>query len=277
MSLLIDKSLDINGITSKLSLENYAYLICRGGWPSTITLNKDLSVKVSKDYVNSLLEDDITRTAKLPKNTRLTKVLLKSYARNVSTIDSYVTIFQDVRSQFSDISDSTLRTYLNALDNLYIIDEIEAWNPNLRSKTVIRTSKKKSFIDPSIGAASLDISPNTLLQDLKTFGVLFENLVTRDLKVYVNYHGGYLNHYRDKYGLECDAVIHFDNGFYMLVEVKLGSKQIEEAAKNLLKLKTLATEKGLNPPASLVIITAGTIAYKRTDGIFVVPLGCLKP
>lgn len=277
IKLLTDASMDINGITSKLSLEDYAHLICRGGWPSTIILNKELSVKVSKDYVSSLLEDDISRTAKLPKNTRLTKVLLKSYARNVSTIDSYAAIFQDVRSQFSDISDSTLRTYLNALENLYIIDEIEAWNPNLRSKTVIRTSKKKSFIDPSIAAASLDISPNMLLQDLKTFGVLFENLVTRDLKVYVNYHGGCLNHYRDKYGLECDAVIHFDNGLYMLVEVKLGSKQVEEAAKNLSKLKTLTTEKGLNPPAALIIITAGTIAYKRPDGIFVVPLGCLRP
>lgn len=277
MSLLMDRDIDINGITSNLSLGDYAYLICRGGWPSTISLKKELSIKVSKDYVSSLLEDDISRTAKLPKNIRLTKVLLKSYARNVSTIDSYTSVFRDVRSQFSDISDSTLRTYLNALENLYIIDEIEAWNPNLRSKTVIRTSKKKSFIDPSIAAASLDISPSMLIYDLKTFGVLFENLVTRDLKVYVNAHGGSLNHYRDKYGLECDVVIHFDNGHYMLVEIKLGSKQIDEAAKNLLKLKALTIEKGLNPPSSLVIITAGTLAYKRTDDIYVVPLGCLKP
>jgi hypothetical protein len=277
MSLLTNQNININGFSSNLSLEDYAYLICRGGWPTTINLDKELSIKVAKDYVSSLLEDDISRTAKLPKNTRLTKVLLRSYARNVSTIDSYATIFHDVQSQFSDISDSSLRNYLNALENLYIIDEIEAWNPNLRSKTVIRTSKKKSFIDPSIAAASLGISPNMLLHDLKTFGVLFENLVTRDLKVYANLYGGSLNHYRDKYGLECDAVIHFDNGHYMLVEVKLGSKQIDEAAKNLLKLKVLATEKGITPPSSLVVITAGSIAYLRADGIFVVPLGCLKP
>lgn len=277
MDLLMNQNIDINGISSKLSIEDYAHLICRGGWPTTINLDKELSIKVAKDYVNSLLEDDISRTAKLPKNTRLTKVLIRSYARNVSTIDSYATIFHDVQSQFSDISDSSLRNYLTALENLYIIDEIEAWNPNLRSKTVIRTSKKKSFIDPSIAAASLGISPNMLLHDLKTFGVLFENLVTRDLKVYANLYGGSLNHYRDKYGLECDAVIHFDNGHYMLVEVKLGSKQIDEAAKNLLKLKALAIEKGITPPTSLVVITAGSIAYLRPDGIFVVPLGCLKP
>ncbi len=277
MDLLNHEDLVIDGIESALSIEDYAFLICRGGWPSTLSLKKEYAIKVASDYLDALSDDDLSRTAKLPNNPRLIRYLLKSYARNVSTIDTYKTIYMDVKSQYGDISDTTLKNYLIALERLYIVDEIEAWNPNLRSQTVIRSAKKKHMIDPSLAAASLGASPDSLLLDLRTLGLLFESLVNRDLRIYVDAIGGDLNHYRDQYGLECDAVLHFDHGKFMLVEIKMGSSHIDHAAHNLLRLKQLIVEKHMTAPSALVVITAGKRAYKRPDGIYVIPIGCLKP
>jgi len=276
-NFLKNTNINIDGIESSLTIDDYAYLICRGGWPSTLSLKRELAVKVAKDYLLSLTEDDIARTARLPHNPRLTRLLLRSYARNIATIDSYKSIFNDVKSQYSDVSDSLLYQYLNALERLFIIDEIEAWNPNLRSKNVIRSAKKKHLIDPSLAAASLDASPESLLLDVKTMGLMFESLVARDLKIYATSNGGYVNHYRDAYGLECDTVLHFDNGKYLLIEIKLGDHHVEMAAKNLLRLNSLIKEKNMTAPSALIIITGTKLAYRRDDGIYVVPLGCLKP
>lgn len=197
------------------------------------------ALEIAKNYIEVLCSSDISRVDGVKRNPGLAKAILKSYARQVSTIDSNQSLFSDVKANFADVSERTVMDYLDALKRLYIIEEIEAWNPNIRSKTAIRTSSKKSMIDPSLAVAALGCSPKEIMLDIRTYGLLFENLVNRDLSVYVNSMGGRLRHYRDRYNLECDNVIQFDDGRYALVEVKLRrnkNKRSRETFVNFAKI-----------------------------------------
>lgn len=269
---------NIDGIKTDLTYEKIAYVLCRGGWPASLNMNETQSLQIAKNYIDVLCESDISRVDGVKRDPLLARAILKSYAREVSTINTNQSLYEDIKNNYSDISEKTINDYLNVLKKLYIITEIEAWNPNIRSKTSIRTSPKKSMIDPSLAVASLGCSPKELMMDIKTYGLLFENLVNRDLSVYVSSIGGTLQHYRDRYGLECDNVIHFDNGKYALVEVKLGGTKIKEAEEHLLNLKDLIEKnnKKISSPEFLMIITGTDMAYTTENGILVVPIGCLK-
>lgn len=207
---------------------------------------------------------------------------MKSYARNLSTIVKNTSILADVNTT-EEMSINTLTSYLDALRKLYVVDELDAWCPNIRSKSAMRSSPKREFIDPSIAVAALGLSPDYLQTDLKTFGFIFENLVIRDLSIYSVSLGGKLSYYRDRYGLEADCVLHLDDGRYALIEIKMGSQQIEEGASHLLELKKLIskynekeTQCKLREPDLLLIITAGAMSYEREDGVKVIPISCLK-
>jgi len=275
--LLAGKS-NIDGKRTELTYEKIAYVLCRGGWPNAIKLGERSALKVSRNYLELLCESDISRVDGVKRNPVLARTIIKSYARNISTINSNKTLYKDVIANYADVSERTIIDYINTLKKLYVIEEIEAWNPNIRSKTSIRTAPKKSMVDPSLAVATLGCSPKELMLDVKTFGVLFENMVSRDLSVYVNSIGGSLKRYRDRFGLECDNVIHFHDGRYALVEVKLGGNKVKEAERNLLKLKELISqnEPQLDAPAFLMVITGTEMTYTTENGVHVVPIGCLK-
>ena len=269
---------NIDGIKTDLDYERIAYVLCRGGWPASINLSEKESLEIAKNYIDVLCESDISKVDGIKRNPTLARSILKAYARQVSTIDSNQSLFEDVKANYADISERTIIDYLDALKRLYIVEEIESWNPNIRSKTSIRTSPKKSMIDPSLAVAALGCSPKEIMLDIRTYGLLFENLVNRDLSVYANSIGGTLNHYRDRYNLECDNVIHFEDGRYALVEVKLGGTKIKEAEEHLLTLKNLILENEprIGAPAFMMIITGTDMAYNMDSGVMVVPIGCLK-
>ena len=269
---------NIDGIKTDLDYEKIAYVLCRGGWPNSINLPEKQSLEIPKNYIDVLCESDISRIDNTKRDPNLARAILKSYARAVSTIDSNQTICNDVKANYADISDKTINDYISILKKLYVIEEIDAWNPNIRSKTSIRTSPKKSMIDPSLAVAALGCSPRDIMMDIRTFGLLFENLVNRDLSIYVNSIGGTLKHYRDRYDLECDNVIHFNNGKYALIETKLGGTKIKEAEEHLNTLKKLIldNEPKLGPPEFMMIITGTDMAYTTDNDILVVPIGCLK-
>jgi predicted AAA+ superfamily ATPase len=275
---ILNGNKNIDGIRTDLGYEEIAKVLCRGGWPEFTKLSEEQALMVPQNYLEVVCNSDISRVDGVKRNPALAKFILKSYARQVSTIASNSALYDDVRSQFNDVTDKTISDYLDVLKKLYIIDEIEAWNPNIRSKTSIRTSPKKSFVDPSLAVAALGCSPKELMFDPNTYGLLFENLVSRDLSVYVNSIGGRLNHYRDRFGLECDNVIHFNDGRYALVEVKLSGEFIKEAEKHLLELESLIIEKEprIGKPEFLMVITGTDMAYTTENGILVVPIGCLK-
>lgn len=269
---------NIDGIKTDLDYEKIAYVLCRGGWPNSINLPEKQSLEIPKNYIDVLCESDISRIDNTKRDPNLARAILKAYARAVSTIDSNQTICNDVKANYADISDKTINDYISILKKLYVIEEIDAWNPNIRSKTSIRTSPKKSMIDPSLAVAALGCSPRDIMMDIRTFGLLFENLVNRDLSIYVNSIGGTLKHYRDRYDLECDNVIHFNNGKYALIETKLGGTKIKEAEEHLNTLKKLIldNEPKLGPPEFMMIITGTDMAYTTDNDILVVPIGCLK-
>ena len=274
---VLDGKRDIDGITTDLEYESIAYVLCRGGWPNTLEMNEKQALMVAKNYVDALVNSDISRVDGVRRDANLALLILRAYARQVSTIDSDKSLILDVKANYQEISERTIIDYLDVLKKLYVIEEIPAWSPNIRSKTSIRTSSKKSFVDPSLAVASLGITPKELALDPKTYGLLFENLVNRDLSVYARAIGGSLSHYRDRFGLECDNVIHFDNGNYALVEVKLGGDMIKEAEKHLLELKKLiATNELLKAPSFMMIVTGTNLAYTLPSGVMVVPIGCLK-
>ena len=275
---LLNGKTDIDGIKTGLTYEKTAYILSRGGWPNAIKLTGGNVLDIPRSYLDVLFENDISKVDGVKRNPLLARAILKSYARQVSTIDSDKSLYADVQANYSDISERTIIDYVDTLKKLYIIEEIEAWNPNIRSKTSIRTSPKKSLIDPSLAVAALDCSPEELMRDIRTFGLLFENMVSRDLGVYVRSIGGSLRHYRDRFGLECDNVIHFHNGKYALVEAKLGGSRINEAAKHLTTLKNLILKnnKSLGEPAFLMVVTGTDMAYVTEDNVLVVPIGCLK-
>lgn len=275
---------DIDGITSSLTIEQLIYAACRGGWPASLD---DMSVEarllIAKDYVNIICDEDISRVDGRQRNPVLARLILRSYARNLCTLAKKTMMLADVSVEMESTAMSTFDDYVQALERLFVIDDVEAWCPAIRSKSMIRTGKKRCLVDPSIAVALLGVSPQTLELDLNTFGFIFECLSFRDLKVYSQALGGRLSYYHDRMGLEADAVLHLNDGRYALIECKLGSQEIEDAAEHLLELKELiheANEKGDQPklrlPDLLIVLTGGEMAYTRTDGVKIIPIGCLK-
>ena len=262
------------------SLEKIAFLICRGGWPKAIGLDEKPALFQAIDYFGAVVSTDISRVDSTKRDKEKAKRLLKSYARHVGTQSSLETIRQDMLVNQSDTFDQvTLYSYLDALRKIFVIEDSPAWNPNLRSKTSIRTTDTRYFSDPSIATASLGIGPKDLLDDLKTMGFLFENLCVRDLRIYTDYLDGTDYHYRDKHGLECDAVIHLRNGAYGLIEIKLGGdKLIDEGAETLKKLAYKIDTKNMSKPSFMMVLCAkAPFAYKRNDGVYVIPITALRP
>jgi len=276
--------LDIDGIQSDLTLEAIIYATCRGGWPAAINKKSDAAkLFIARDYFQNICESDISTVDGVRRNPTWTATILRSYARNVSTLAKKTSLLKDVIANAESISAVTFDSYLNALERLFVIEDISAWCPAIRSATVIRAGKKIEFVDPSIAVAAMGLTPEYLQTDLKTFGFLFECLCIRDLKIYSQTLSGNISFYNDRYGLEADAVLHLANGKYALIEFKLGSREIEEGAKHLLQIKNLVKEYSkkekqspLREPDLLIIITGGKMAYTRPDGVKIIPVGCLK-
>lgn len=275
---------DIDGITSSLSVEVLIFAACRGGWPASLAEMSDAAkLLIAKDYVNIICNDDISRADQRQRNATLARLIMRSYARNLCTLAKKTTILADVAVEMESVSMPTLDEYLGVLERLFVIEDVEAWCPAIRSASAIRVGKKRCFVDPSIAVAILGASPAGLEVDLKTFGFIYECMAIRDLKVYSQLLGGKISYYHDRYGLEADAVLHLEDGRYALIEFKLGSREIEEGAQHLLKLKQLIEENNrkerqvkLRLPDLLIVLTGGEMAYTRQDGVKVIPLGCLK-
>ncbi len=263
---------------SKLSLEDIAFLVCRGGWPISTYLSGKSALSQAIDYYDAVVNSDISRVDNVKKDSEKVKKIMASYARNQGTQIGDETIVEDIRANEEEkISTRTVHSYIDALKKIYVIEDMKAWNPNLRSKTTIRTSDTRYFVDSSIAAASLGFGPGDLMNDLKTFGFMFETMAVRDLRIYADALDGTVYHFRDKNRLECDAVIHLRNGNYGLIEIKLGGdKSIEYGANNLLSLKNIIDSDKMKSPSFMMVLTAtGDIAYKRDDGVLVVPIGTL--
>ena len=282
-ALFQNPELDIDGVVSDLSIENLVFSACRGGWPSTLKKKTEKAMLFeAQNYVANICDSDASTVDGVKRSPERVRAILQSYARNISTLATDKTILTDVASNYMDMSEPTLHAYLNALERLYVIEDVPAWCPAIRSATTIRSSKKKEFIDPSIAVASLALSPEVLLTDMNTFGFIFECLCFRDLKVYSAAMGGYVSYYRDRYGLEADCVLHLADGRYGLIEFKLGGTGIDEGAAHLLELKGLIQKANeekrvrLKEPSFLMVLTGGEIGYRRNDGVYVVPIGCLR-
>lgn len=262
------------------SLEEIAFYICRGGWPRAIGQSRKVALQQAIDYFDAVANDDINRADNVNRNPERSRRLLRSYARNVSQQTPLETIRKGSLFDASDTFDeTTLYSYLNALKKIFVIEDAPAWNPNLRSKTAIRTTDTRYFVDPSIAAAALGLGPDDLINDLATMGLMFENLCVRDLRIYAEALDGAVYHYRDKSGLECDTVLHLRNGSYGLIEIKLGGDSlIEEGAKSLLQLAAkIDTDKMKAPSFLMVLCAKAPFAYQRRDGVIVAPICCLKP
>ncbi len=265
--------------TNKLSLEDIAFLCCRGGWPRSIFMEKEIALEQAVDYYDAVVYSDISRVDGIKRDPERVKNLMRAYSRNIGTSASNETIKNDmINNDVASLDTDTIYTYIEALKKIFVIEEVSSWNPNLRSQTAIRSSNTRYFVDPSIATASLGIGPNDLLNDLRTFGFIFEALCIRDLRVYAESLDGNVYHYRDANGLECDAVIHLRNGSYGLVEIKLGGdKLISEGIDNLKNMYSKIDIDKMKKPAFMMVLTAtGNYAYKREDGIYIVPIGCLK-
>ncbi len=265
--------------TNDFDIDHLAFLICRGGWPYAVGMKEKPSLLQAEDYYEAVIKSDINRADGVSKNPERVKRLMRSFARNQGTQISNTMLRDDIISNDTEsLNEDTIASYINALKNIFVVEDMAAWNPNLRSKTSIRTSETRYYVDPSIAVAALGIGPKDLTNDLNTMGLLFETLCVRDLRVYAESIGGTVLHYRDKSGLECDTVIHLKNGRYGLAEIKLGGqKLIEEGVKNLQSLSNkIDTSKMLAPSFLMIVIGIGEFAYRREDGIFIVPIGCLK-
>ena len=266
--------------SSSLIMEDIAYVICRGGWPKSLyKKSQKAALRQVTEYYEAITRSDISRVDDVGRDEFRAKRLMRSYARLQGAMASIPTIVADMKTNEPEgMSDETVVSYIKALKKIFIIEDMPAWNPNLRSKTAIRTSDTRYFVDPSLAIAALGIGPNDLLNDLETMGLFFETLCVRDLRVYAEANDGNVFHYRDKSGLECDAVIHLRNGNYGLVEIKLGGEtRIEEGANNLNNLESKIDIKKMKKPSFKMVLTAvGQYAYMRADGVMVVPIGCLK-
>ncbi len=262
-----------------LDLERLAFLVCRGGWPRATDLEGEIALEQAFDYYDAVVRSDISRADGVVRKPERVKRLMRSYARHQGSQAANTVICSDIAANESEDFDAdTVYSYITALKKIFVIEEMEAWNPNLRSKAAIRTSNTRYFVDPSIAAAALGLGPQDLIADLNTFGFLFETMCIRDLRVFADALNGNVYHFRDKTELECDAVVHLRNGSYGLIEVKLGGDRlIEEGAENLKKLRDkIDTTKMKAPSFLMVLIGVGDYAYRRPDGIYVVPIGCLK-
>ena len=267
----------INDVTgnSLLTIPDLATVICRGGWPESIAKH-NYAPQIARNYVDAVLHEDIQRVDGIERNPNRLRQLLRSYARNISTLASLSTIANDMRANDSTISDPTLYSYVNALRRIFLIEDIPAWKPSLRSKSAIRTSDKRQLVDPSIATAIMQADPESLLDDFEYFGFLFESLVARDLRIYTDALGGEVLHYRDKDELEADFILRLHDNRWAAIEVKLGSREIEEGASHLCQLKNKVQTSVVGEPSFLMVVTGGQFAYRRKDGVFVVPIGCLK-
>ena len=265
------------GSISKHDVLDYAYLACRGGFPAVLDLDAEDSLEMSRNYFDSLINQDFMLNMKQERDIQKFKLTLRSYARNIGTSCPLTTFLKDVNRDNTSISDTTVYSYLKYLNDIFIVDELNSWSPLLRSKVAIRTSPTHYFVDPSIAAAALDVTPNDLINDFKTFGFIFESMVIRDLKIYAEANGASLYHYRDKNDFEVDAIIHFNNGKWAAIEIKLfDDDAIEKACKNLIKFKNNINNERMKEPSFLMVVTGTKNAYRREDGVFVVPIDCLK-
>ena len=276
LKALFDGTQEMGLFENPLTIKDLAYVMCRGGWPGTISMDKEDALEVAVNLVDELINTDVNRVDKTEKNPDRVRAVLRSYARNISTMTAANTIMADVKANDISITDKTLTNYLTALRRLFIVEDAKAWQPSLRSKTGIRTSNKRHFVDTSIATAVLELNPTSILEDFNLFGFLFEDFCLRDVRVYTEPLRGTVYHYHDNSELESDLIIRLHDGRWAAVEVKTGSKEIEEAAENLIKLsKTVDTSK-IGEPSFLMVLTAGQFAYRREDGVYIVPIGCLK-
>lgn len=275
LSDLFQGNADVTSM-SNLTIDDLAYAICRGGWPASLSMDKDDALDVAKDYIEAICERDATAVDRSQKDPDRVRSILKSLARNISTMTTDRTIMGDVRANDISITDKTLEVYLRALRKLFIIEDVKAWQPSLRSKTGIRTSDKRQFVDPSLAVAAVGASPQSILDDFNFFGFLFESLCVRDLRVYSENKRGTIRHYHDNNGLEADIIIALDDGRWAGVEVKLGSREIEKGAENLKKLALNIDHTKCPAPSFLMVLTGGEFAYQRDDGVYVIPIGCLR-
>lgn len=260
-------------------LSKLAFLICRGGWPGALDMEDDIALEQAFDYFDAIVNSDISRVDNVQRDSERAKRLMKSYARHQGSQTTNTVIRDDILVNDAEtLNEDTVYAYTNALRKIFVIEDMPAWNPNLRSKTAIRTSDTRYFIDPSIATASLGLGPEDLIKDLNTMGLFFETLCVRDLRVYAESLDGQVYHYRDKSGLECDTVIHLRNGSFGLIEIKLGGDTlIEEGAQNLKKFSAKIDTKKMKEPSFLMVLTGtGKFAYRREDGVYVVPVGCLR-
>ena len=267
---------DISGV-SNLSLEDIASIIVRGGWPASIEVKSDAKYRFAREYVKSLIHEEVKKVDNVERNPEKMRNVLRSLARNISTPVSNTTLVNDVKNSFDDdISRPTLADYLNTLEKLFVIEDVNVTNLNFRSKYAIRTRPKKYFVDPSIATAILEMKPNDLIKDLNTFGFMFESLCIRDLKIYTQHYGGDITFYRDEKDFEIDAILRTSSGKWGAIEIKLGAGYIDLAANNLLKFKNRVDIKKCGEPSFLMVLTGANYSYKRDDGVYVVSIGTLK-
>lgn len=272
-----------DGCESGLSVDDLIFAVCRGGWPRALTIgNPKAQLEIAKDLYRQTYSVDISAIDNIKRNPAWAQAVLRSYSRNICTLAETRTILGDVKANYS-VSDTSLYEYIDALERLYIIEDIEAWCPAIRSRSAIRSGKKRNLIDPSVAVAAMSLSPEYFNTDFKTLGFLFESLCIRDLKVYSSAMDGTMSYYHDRYGLEADGVLHLNDGRYALLEFKLGGKEIEEGAQHLLEIESLIEEYNkkdtqcpLRLPDLKIVITGGQYGYRRDDGVLVIPVGCLK-
>lgn len=263
---------------NELDINKLAYLVCRGGWPDILDLDEDIALEASFDYLDGVVNSDISRVDKVSRDPERARRIMRSYARNQGSQITYTMIADDISANELSFTDETVASYIKALKGIFVVEDMQAWNPNLRSKTSIRSADTRYFSDSAIAAAALGIGPKDLIADLNTFGLLFETMCVRDLRIYAESLNGSIYHYRDRSGLECDAVIHLRNGHYGLVEIKLGGDNLINAgAANLIRLESMIDLEKMPAPSFKMILT-GTdrYAHMRPDGVMVVPIGCLK-
>ena len=276
---------DIDGAQSRLDIPALIRAACRGGWPAALQLKPKAATMIANDYVNTVCDKDISKVDKKQRNPKIARQILRSYARNISTFAKKTSILADVTaSEDIDISMDTLDDYISAFEKLFVIQDIDAWCPAIRNKSALRTAPKRSFCDPSIAVAALNVNAQGLEMQLKTFGFIFEQMCIRDLKAYTADFNSRISHYHDRYGLEADLVLHLEDQRYALIECKLGSREIDDGAAHLNEIHRLIRvhneqekQVPLREPDLKIILTGGPIAYKRNDGVYVIPLATLRP
>ncbi len=275
---LFDKKEQLEkGCVSSMTIDDLIFAACRGGWPESVLLkDKEAQLLIPKDYFQQIYSKDLFSVDKVKRNSQTMRAVIRSYARNISTLAKKVNLLEDVNAT-NRITDATLDDYIEVLEKLYVVEDLYGWCPQIRSKTAMRSGRKREFVDPSIAVAALGGSPKSYNLDLKTFGFIFETMCIRDLKIYSQAFDGEVSYYHDNSGLEADCVLHLNDGRYALIEFKLGSMEIDDGAKNLDKLEKLILEAGkFKKPDLKIVITGTKYGYKREDGVYVVPLGCLK-